>query len=64
MNENDLLKAVLRYASKSINPPLNNDGSEAVCLQYSHDYLQNYLNARIISQDKEAFEQHAGHCDI
>lgn len=64
MNENDLLKAILRYASKSIKPPLNNDGSEAVCLQYSYDGLQQYLNGRIIGQDKEAFEQHAGHCDI
>lgn len=64
MNENDLLKAVLRYASQSIKPPLNSEGNKAMCLQYSHADLQQYLNGRITGQDKEAFEQHAGHCDI
>jgi hypothetical protein len=64
MNENDLLKAVLRYASQSIKPPLNSDGSVVMCLQYSNADLEQYLNGRITGQDKEAFEQHASHCDI
>lgn len=64
MNENDLLKAVLRYASQSVKPPLNSEGNKAMCLQYSHADLQQYLNGRITEQDKETFEQHAGHCDI
>ena len=64
MNENDLLKAVLQYASKSIKPPLNSDGSEMICLQYAHSDFKQYLNNLMSGEEKVAFEQHASHCDI
>lgn len=64
MSENDLIKAVLRHALKSMKPPVNKDGSEAVCFQYIYHDLMHYLDGSLTGSAKEVFERHAEHCDV
>lgn len=64
MSQKELLEMILQYAEKSIGPPLNKNGSVAVCRHYSNDDIALYLNGRMVEKDKEVFEHHAHHCNI
>ncbi len=64
MKKNDLLKMTVETALKSMKPPLNEDGSKAVCKAYSYNQIKNYLDDNVIEPKKDAFKQHISHCNI
>jgi hypothetical protein len=64
MKKNDLLKMTVETALKSVKPPVNEDGSEAVCKSYSYKQIKHYLADNVNEREKDAFKQHISHCDI
>lgn len=64
MEKNDLLKMTAENALRSMKPPVNEDGSEAVCKAYSYNQIKHYLADNVNEREKATFEHHISHCNI
>lgn len=64
MKKSDLLQITVENALHSMKPPLNEDGSEAVCKAYSYNQIKHYLVDNVNEPEKDAFEYHINHCNI
>jgi len=64
MKKHDLLEMTVENALHSMKPPLNEDGSEAVCKAYSYNQIKHYLADNVNAPEKDAFEHHFSHCNI
>lgn len=64
MKKNDLWKMTVENAIRSMKPPVNEDGSDAVCKAYSYNQIKHYLADNVNELEKAAFKHHISHCDI